>query len=539
LEAGIGQSASDGHGLAERRADASFNGRRPVKEISAVTVRPFWRRHMMTTRRTLFVFGALLAVGVLLAPQAAFAQTAVTGLTATASEDEASVTVSWTVTDTTDDAWLAYIEGAIDPFPVATPATVVVPAADTPANTMTHSYTFTGLKYGQLYTFGIREVSSGGVASTAWQAAQATTMDAPPRPAPTVTELAAVGRDQIRISWSHGRTANNQPDTNRLRYEVGWTDAAGVELFDDMVTPQTVVVIPDRSATTYTLQNLAVDKDFLVAVRSVGGDVNGNVTGKSAWQYRSPERQRTPAAPNQPQNVEVTGGNGYLTVTWRRDANANNYLVEWRGRNQSFDNPDRQKMVPQPDASAGSTIETMIMDLDNGTEYGVIVKSRNERGPSTTNNSETSSSSSIEAKAMPMADMLDTPSPVEAVAMDMAVEVKWTAVEGATGYRVQWRTASQSYDPSRQEDGFYQYRTGDLALSHVVDDLENGMEYMFRVIAMGEGGAMSNPSDEVSAMPMMPTPALPVVGALLLGAGLVAAGRRRLRARRQPRLLKA
>ena len=78
LEAGIGQSASDGHGLAERRADASFNGRRPVREISAVTVRSFWRRHMMRTRRSLFVFGALLAVGVLLAPQAALAQLQVT-----------------------------------------------------------------------------------------------------------------------------------------------------------------------------------------------------------------------------------------------------------------------------------------------------------------------------------------------------------------------------------------------------------------------------------------------------------------------------
>ena len=59
---------------------------------------------------------------------------------------------------------------------------------------------------------------------------------------------------------------------------------------------------------------------------------------------------------------------------------------------------------------------------------------------------------------------------------------------------------------------------------------------MFRVMAMGEGGMMSEPSDQVSTTPMVPTPALPVFGALVLGAGLVAAGRRRLRA---GRLLKA
>ena len=137
-----------------------------------------------------------------------------------------------------------------------------------------------------------------------------------------------------------------------------------------------------------------------------------------------------------------------------------------------------------------------------------------------------------------MAEMLAAPNPVEAVAGDMEVMVKWTAVDDATGYRVQWRTASQSYDSSRQHDGFFS-RTGQLELSYTVDSLENGTNYMFRVFAMGDGDMMSPASDEVSAMPMMPTPALPVVGALFLGAGLVAAGRRRLRARRQPRLLKA
>ena len=112
----------------------------------------------------------------------------------------------------------------------------------------------------------------------------------------------------------------------------------------------------------------------------------------------------------------------------------------------------------------------------------------------------------------------------------------WTAVEGATSYRIQWRTVSQSYGASRQYD-FVPHPS--LEMSHTVEDLENGTEYMFRVMAMGEDGMMSGPSDEVSAMPMMPTPALPVFGVLALGAGLVAAGRRRLRARRQPRLLKA
>ena len=49
---------------------------------------------------------------------------------------------------------------------------------------------------------------------------------------------------------------------------------------------------------------------------------------------------------------------------------------------------------------------------------------------------------------------------------------------------------------------------------------------------------MSRASDEVKAMPMMPTPALPVFGAIALAGALAAAGRRRLRQRqlRSPQL---
>ena len=497
---------------------------------------------MMRTRRSLFVFGALLAVGVLLAPQAALAQTNPAAVTATPDAMDGSVMdLSWVRAAVADanEYDITWRQGRFATLDVGEP--ILDTQNPMGAAGATEMFEVTGLMPDTDYTFGVRAVlTPAGAAETrgsggndAWVVVRGKTSDAagPSRPMPHDVWLTPSGRDAITISWKHGLTANNTEDTARLRYEIGLTDAA-VDAFGP-ATPLTTVVLPNRSATSHTIQNLKVDQRYLIAVRSVGGDANGNVTSRSYWVYGGDSRQdpadygpgqRTPDRTSQPQNVEVTPGDGYLMVTWRRDANANNYLVEWRGRNQSFDNPERQKMVPQPDASAGMMIETMIMDLDNGTEYGVVVKSRNERGPSTTNDSEYSSGASAEARAMPMAEMLDTPNPVEAVAMDMAVEVKWTAVEDATGYRVQWRTSSQSYDPSRQEDGFYQYRTGDLALSHVIDDLENGMEYIFRVIAMGENDMMSAPSDEVSATPMMPTPALPVFGVLALGAGLVAAG---------------
>ena len=121
------------------------------------------------------------------------------------------------------------------------------------------------------------------------------------------------------------------------------------------------------------------------------------------------------------------------------------------------------------------------MGLMNGEEYGVIVRARNER-------SWTWSMKSEEARQTPMmpaAETLPAPTPVEAMAGDEEVTIMWTAVEGAAKYRVQWRTAAQSYDDKRQHDGFYDYRSGDLELSHTIMGLEGGMEYMFRVVGVG------------------------------------------------------
>ena len=217
---------------------------------------------------------------------------------------------------------------------------------------------------------------------------------------------------------------------------------------------------------------------------TVGGWTYGTDSRKDPANY-SP-RQRTPDRTSQPQGVEVNGRDESLIVTWRKDENANNYLVEWRARNQSYDDPDRQMVVEQP--SSGTTVEATIDDLPNWDVYRVQVTARNERGPGSSV-SEYSSAPSIEATDNTRdANAYPSPNPVEAVSGDGQVTVKWTAVEDATGYRVQWRTASQSYDSSRQHDGFYQYRSGDLELHHTVTPLENGMEYMFRVFARFDDG---------------------------------------------------
>jgi hypothetical protein len=89
--------------------------------------------------------------------------------------------------------------------------------------------------------------------------------------------------------------------------------------------------------------------------------------------------------------------------------------------------------------------------------------------------------------------------------------------------------------------------TGSADTEFTIMNLENGTEYTVKVAAVGmipgtdsvdvdDDGVpdrLGEYSDEEEATPMMPTPALTLFGTLVLGAGLVAAGRRRLRRRQE------
>ena len=92
-----------------------------------------------------------------------------------------------------------------------------------------------------------------------------------------------------------------------------------------------------------------------------------------------------------------------------------------------------------------------------------------------------------------------------------------------------------------------QYRLGTFRYNSravnraVIANLTNGMTYYVRAKAKNDaGGVSANWSDPVMGTPTAegatPTPALPVFGAFALGAGLLAAGRARLRRREQRQL---
>ena len=392
----------------------------------------------MSTRRSLFVFGALLAVGVLLAPQVALAQQpSASTVSATAVPNEAAVLVAWTengenitgildyqvtcVAAVADDAsnisattpalvsgiaiigtgraheqkvtglafataytcgvrgrvsgptQVAYVINATGggnsdvttgakpaaPTPLAAPTGLNATAGDemvtltwntvtdatgykvqwrtasqdfgvakqtdtvtAPTTGTTVSHEVDDLTNGMEYMFQVMATDAGGDGTPSREVKQTPEAAEADKPvAPHSVKLTPKGRDQIAISWKHGLTATNTDDARRIRYDVGWTNAAGTA-FSSALAPQVVMpVAGGRTATIHTAEKLEVGKSYLIAVRAVAGDASGKTTALGDWVYRAvtpttTQREMTPAAATTPQNVTVMSGDGELMVTW-------------------------------------------------------------------------------------------------------------------------------------------------------------------------------------------------------------------------------
>ena len=110
---------------------------------------------------------------------------------------------------------------------------------------------------------------------------------------------------------------------------------------------------------------------------------------------------------------------------------------------------------------------------------------------------------------------------------DMMLMVSWNkpdmGADMVKGYNVQYRQAGGAWSDINVL----------MERKATIEGLQNGVKYSVRVMAYGTGDMKGEYSEEMMATPMVtPVPALPIFGALALGAGLVAAGRRRLRAQR-------
>ena len=137
---------------------------------------------------------------------------------------------------------------------------------------------------------------------------------------------------------------------------------------------------------------------------------------------------------------------------------------------------------------------------------------------------------------------------LELTAGDSTILAMWkeTIDQGSpvTGYQVQIKESDEDdddYEDVREGSSSTGKPADGDSTQWLIGNLENGMEYTVRVRAYSFA-VEGDWSEEEDAMPMagastpIPTPALPLFGAFALGAGLLAAGRARLRRREQHQL---
>ena len=92
------------------------------------------------------------------------------------------------------------------------------------------------------------------------------------------------------------------------------------------------------------------------------------------------------------------------------------------------------------------------------------------------------------------------PRGVTLTAFEDSLVVRWSAVNYATGYKVQWKSGSESYNMTDRQDTVSVGRD----TTHAIANLTNGTPYTVRVIATQTGEADSAPSAEVMGTPGTP-----------------------------------
>ena len=324
------------------------------------------------------------------------------------------------------------------------------------------SHTITGLTAGTAYTVRVVATRTNADDGPASAERTGTPKAAPPGTPGGVTVTPGV--DQLAVSWTAAANAGG--------YKVQWK--SGAQAYD--AARQATV----GSGTSHAITGLTAGTAY--TVRVIATRTNADDGPASAERTGTP-KQSPPGAPG---GVTVTPGMGQLAVSWTAAANADGYKVQWKSGAQAYD-AARQ-------ATVGSGTSHAITGLSAGTEYTVRVvatRSNADDGPA-----------SAERTGTPRAAPPGAPGGVTVTPGAGRLAVSWTAVTGADGYKVQWKSGAQTYDAARQA-------TVGSGTSHTITGLAAGTEYTVRVIATRTNADDGPASAERTGTPKQSPPGAP------------------------------
>ena len=265
----------------------------------------------------------------------------------------------------------------------------------------------------------------------------------------TVGQVAGVtvtpGTEQLTVTWTAVTGASG--------YKVQWK--SGSQVYNNTRQATT-------TNTSHTISSLTGGTQYTLRV---------SATKTKAPDNFSIEATGTPG-PGQVMGVTVTPENRQLGVTWTATPGATGYQVQWKSGSEVYNNT-RQATT--------NTNSVTIPSLINGTEYTLRVRATGTpNGPF-----------SVEATGTPG---LGQVMGVRVTAGSEQLMVTWTAVSGATSYKVQWKSGRQAYNTTDR-----QATTANT--NHTITNLSPAA-YTLRVIAARAGLDDGPASSEQMAAPL-------------------------------------
>ena len=330
----------------------------------------------------------------------------------------------------------------------------------------TVSHTIAGLTEGAVYT--VRIIATKAHADDGLPSEEVTGIPRAAAPAQVMSVEVAAGVEQLEVTWTEVSDAGG--------YKVHWK--SGDESYDEARQ----AVISAGAIVSHTITGLTAGTEYTVRVIAVMANADDALPSSKVTGV--PKAQ----PPEKVTEVAVEAGVGELEVSWMEVSDADGYKVHWKSGDEEYDD-SRQAVLSGSDMASHS-----ISGLIAGTEYTVRVIATKAHADDGAPSGEVSGTPKSEP-----------PAQVTGVAAAVGVEqlqVFWTAVSDADGYKVQWKQFSEGYSESRQA-----VVAGGGTNSYSIMDLTPGAQYSVRVIATKLHADDGAPSEEVTGTPKATPPA--------------------------------
>jgi fibronectin type 3 domain-containing protein len=290
----------------------------------------------------------------------------------------------------------------------------------------------------------------------------------PPPPPAAVNTLSVEPGDEVNtVQWPAVTAA--------VSYNLYWSETTPV----DKATAQVI----KNAVSPYTHTGRTNGKLVYYAVTAV------NANGESSM---SVEVGAMPVAPVPvaPATVNVTPGDGKVTIAWSPVARAEHYNLYWS--KSAGPGPGGNGVTKIENIQATSYVHVGLTNLE---KIYYVVTAVNTGGESEV---------SAQAEVVPVPPAPGAPTNLSATSGDAQVLLSWSPSLDAISYNIYWAKAAGVVPGA---SGVTQI-PGIAATSFAHTGLANGDTYYYVVSAVGMGGE-SAPSSEVSARPLPPAPPAP------------------------------